>query len=880
MKKNKKVKIAGPDDIALYYENELRRLSEKQPVIIFFDDLQWCDVSSLNLLYSIARGLRAKPFPMLMIGTYRPHEIAAGRNKLNEKGEYVVIRHPLEDTLNELRNYTKREMHITRTDQWLVEIPVLAFESNEISHLINENFPLNCFPDDFEKNLANITQGNPLFVSEFLKLLHESGDIFLDKDSKWQLKAKVLNNLPVSVNGVITKRIDLLNPDLLNILECASVNGEKFSLQVISKMLDLNKITLSKQLAELSRRHGLVVSETATDPEKILLNIYSFTQRLIHYYVYEHLDTNQRRIYHGEVADILKVIYGEELEKQIAVKTEYNRHLQIAKGLLDALTMKLTDVEVSDNEMKEVVLESARAELDAANQSSGQYAMDECLQHIEKALGLLNKIKTTDEKILEIWFDVVWQKYDAEKWLGHYDSALNSAKEMLTIADNLNDNDKRTIVYRKIGIALYCEGKYNEAIVYHRKSLEINEALNDRAEMSVSYNNIGIALYDKGNFDESIVYQRKSLEIQEALKDRAGMSASYNNIGSALYSKRYYDEAIEYHRQSLEIDEALNDRVGMAANYNDIGLVLKSKDNYDEAIEYHRKSLEIYEALKNRVGMATSYNNIGTALKSKGNYDDEAIEYHRKSLEIDEALNDRVGMAKSYNNIGSALYSKRYYDEAIEYHRKSLEIKEALNNRVGMSESYNNIGLALNSKGNYDEAIEYHRKSLEIKEELNDKVEMAKSYINIGLALQSKGNYDEAIEYYRKSLEINEALNDRVGMAMSYMNIGNALKSKGNYDEAIKYYRKSLEIKEELNDRVGMARSYNNIGFALDSKGNYAEAIEYYRKSLEIVEELNNRMEMARSYNNIGNALNSKGNYDEAIEYHRKAQEIEEELND
>ena len=76
------------------YAAVLKALSEDHTLILVLDDLQWADGGSLNLLFHLARDL--KNSRILLLGTYRPDDVALGRDG---------ARHPLESILNELKRY-------------------------------------------------------------------------------------------------------------------------------------------------------------------------------------------------------------------------------------------------------------------------------------------------------------------------------------------------------------------------------------------------------------------------------------------------------------------------------------------------------------------------------------------------------------------------------------------------------------------------------------------------------------------------------------------------------------------------------------------------------------------------------------------------------
>ena len=76
------------------YVNVLERLSGIAPLLLVLDDLQWADTASLGLLFRLAR--RIEKLPIMVVGNYRPNDIAIGRD-----GQ----RHPLEAMLSEVKRY-------------------------------------------------------------------------------------------------------------------------------------------------------------------------------------------------------------------------------------------------------------------------------------------------------------------------------------------------------------------------------------------------------------------------------------------------------------------------------------------------------------------------------------------------------------------------------------------------------------------------------------------------------------------------------------------------------------------------------------------------------------------------------------------------------
>jgi adenylate cyclase len=82
------------------YANVLAALAAKRSLLLLLDDLQWADSASLGLLFHLGR--RIGESQILIVGTYRPEEVALGRPSPSSwQGE----RHPLEKVLAEFKRY-------------------------------------------------------------------------------------------------------------------------------------------------------------------------------------------------------------------------------------------------------------------------------------------------------------------------------------------------------------------------------------------------------------------------------------------------------------------------------------------------------------------------------------------------------------------------------------------------------------------------------------------------------------------------------------------------------------------------------------------------------------------------------------------------------
>jgi ABC-type oligopeptide transport system substrate-binding subunit len=287
----------------------LRSLAAEHPLLLTLDDLQWADSASINLLFHLGRELGSDR--VLILGAYRPEEIALGR-----QGE----RHPLEKVLAELkRQYGDVWLDLARTEE---------LEGQDFVDALLDSEP-NRLREDFRGTLFRHTGGHPLFTVELLRAMQERGDLALDEDGRWVEGPSLdWDALPARVEGVIEERIGRLEEELREILTVASVEGEEFTAQVVARVGEIQERQLLRRLSrELERRHQLVQEQGEAQVGMQLLCRYRFSHALFQHYLYNDLSTSERRLLHRGMGLALEGLYGEEAD---AIAPQLARHFDEA----------------------------------------------------------------------------------------------------------------------------------------------------------------------------------------------------------------------------------------------------------------------------------------------------------------------------------------------------------------------------------------------------------------------------------------------------------------------------------------------------------------------------------------------------------------------
>jgi tetratricopeptide (TPR) repeat protein len=531
------------------YAAVLKALSEDHTLILVLDDLQWADGGSLNLLFHLARDL--KNSRILLLGTYRPDDVALGRDG---------ARHPLESILNELKRYN---------GEIIIDLSKSSPEEDRtfINELIDSE--PNHLDASFREQLFAHTEEHPLFTVELLRNLQESGDLLKDKDGSW-IQGLTLDwdRLPARVEGVIGERIARLPEGLRETITIASVMGYYFIAQVLARVQKVPERTLVQDLSrELEKRYLLVFEQGETKIGNQFLSNYRFSHALTQQYLYDELSAGERRMLHGEIAETLEAIsadHGDQFALQLA------RHYDEAGNAEKAVSYWTL----------------------AGNAAFAIYAQKEAIAAYTRALELsiettigseqLNHLYTQRGRVLELigQFEQALKNYDemsatartrgdrrmeleaqvAASTLYSTPTAVMDAEkgqalseQTLKMARELGDLSIECRVLWNLLLANMHESKTDQAIDYGERSLSLARALNLREQIPYTLTDLGRVYNVAGRFDEG---EARLVEAAGLWRELGNMTMLNDNLNTLLLNFVWsgkYEKALGVARESLEI---------------------------------------------------------------------------------------------------------------------------------------------------------------------------------------------------------------------------------------------------------------------------------------------------------------------------------------
>jgi PAS domain S-box-containing protein len=264
--------------------------TREHPLVIFLDDLQWADAASLQLI----KLLMNDNGYLLMLGAYRDNEVS--------------VAHPFILTVEELK----------KAGATVNTITLSALDFTDVNHLIADT--LSCslaLAEPLTALVMQKTQGNPFFLTQFLKALHEDGQIAFNYEQRYwecdlaEVKARSLTD---DVVEFMAQQLQKLSPETQDVLKLAACVGNQFDLNtlaIISEQSPTEVATaLWKALQEglvlpTSQIYKLFQGTTESLETETINPRYRFLHDRVQQAAYSLIPVNQRQNTHLQIGQLL-----------------------------------------------------------------------------------------------------------------------------------------------------------------------------------------------------------------------------------------------------------------------------------------------------------------------------------------------------------------------------------------------------------------------------------------------------------------------------------------------------------------------------------------------------------------------------------------------
>jgi len=277
-------------------------LAEQRPLLIYLDDLQWSDESTLQFIQYFLRRIDEKP--ILFLGAYRVEEVNADHG------------------LHKLMQPLQREHQTAR-------LRLHSMGEPEVEALVQAMFKTRAL-GTLEKWIYAQSKGVPLVAVELLKSFVETGILRFGENQDWffDIEKASIETIPSTIQSIIESRLRRLSKGSRQTIDLASVLGRDLYSAFMKTVLRREHDAILEEIEELMQTR-LIIYEG---------NEYHFRHDLIREFVYRLMIPERRLGFHQAVADALLEANADKLE---AVAGELAHHYTEAGNLGQALTYSL-----------------------------------------------------------------------------------------------------------------------------------------------------------------------------------------------------------------------------------------------------------------------------------------------------------------------------------------------------------------------------------------------------------------------------------------------------------------------------------------------------------------------------------------------------------
>ena len=250
-------------------------LSKRAPLLLVFDDLQWADELTLDLLSYLASDV-VRHARLMIVGGFRSEETTVPLAALAE-GQNVLT------------------MSLERLD------------TDAVGMLVADMLAVSSPPLELVNFVAEHAAGNPFFISEYLHTIVDEGLLRRNRYGEWALADAAVGKasteswlsrlqrleLPRTLRAIVERRLRGLEPQLAEVVAIGALLGREFGAELLSELCGLSEPTLADALNDAIRRQIL---ETAGGGR------YRFTHDKLREAAYESISAVRKRELHSAAA--------------------------------------------------------------------------------------------------------------------------------------------------------------------------------------------------------------------------------------------------------------------------------------------------------------------------------------------------------------------------------------------------------------------------------------------------------------------------------------------------------------------------------------------------------------------------------------------------
>lgn len=621
-----------------------RFIARRMPMVFLFDDLQWADDASLDLLDELFRD--GADLPICFICATRPDLFEHRPQWGEDQDGHVRI---------DLGPLARRHVEEMIRDR-LRTVPNL--------------------PPEIVKIVADRAEGYPRIAEETLHLLFDTGVIELREDKPNAVHVEKIQalSLPTTISGIVQARIDRLDPDVSYILFRAAIIGRTFwqgALEFLCRDDAIVGSALESRLGTLRDRLFVRRRKPSSIPGE-------------EEYVF--MDSATHEVAYQMPAHVVR----EPL------------HLQVAKWLQNRVLDQNPAVVAGHYERGGDLGRAGMAYERAASHAASLGELADASRHVERARDLYDEAllgdsdagETTPMRTIVTAVDSVRVRMaigDVLRRMGRLDDAVaayEEARQRISRADSSVSREldlfstvrfEAQIDYR-LGLVERTRGKLNAALVHVERAIMRADSIGAIEELPPMFATLVFLNRRTKRFDEAYAAAKRGVELCRQTPNENRNQEWKNNVVESLLGlavgllckRRLRGAERSFHQVCRMVSESTHPQQ-LSLAYNGIAGLRMMQGDLPGARAYLLRSIRLKERLGEPHQLAIAYSNL-TELELRMSNTAAAVEHAKKSVKFGEQARAGYDLAEMYQNLARALLATNDVGGALDAAEKAVSI--------------------------------------------------------------------------------------------------------------------------------------------------------------------------------------------------------------
>lgn len=470
------------------------RLSEHDPVVLAFEDMQWADEGLLDFIEQLLDWSTDRP---IFVVTFARPELSERRVgwPAGVAGATALHLEPLAaDAVAEL------------LDGLVADLPPAAL-----------------------RRIVDQAEGIPLYAVETVRALSDQG-VLADRNGRLEPAGEIGElDVPASLHSLLSARLDALSREERELVKSMAVFGGSFPRATVAALADVPEDRLDDVLTSLVGRDIFAIRTDRLSPER---GQYGFAQGMLRAVAYEMVGKRERKPRHLAAAEHLREAFSNDGEEVAEV---------IAAHLLDAYRCASGDSD--EEELRSRTLAALRRAAQRAASVGG-------LDAAERALRTATALAAEDERT-----ELTEEAGRMAAAAGRYEAACELFESAAAAHAAAGRTRAAARLAGPIGYARGRLGGHEEAITQMRAALELLGADDLDPDVAALNCDLGRALLFAGHLDEAATALERALGAAEALELPALTSQALGLKAVRMEFVGRFEEARALHEGAIAIGE-------------------------------------------------------------------------------------------------------------------------------------------------------------------------------------------------------------------------------------------------------------------------------------------------------------------------------------